>query len=39
MVNPAIVPLDTALPLTTVSAIVLGASVLLAGAWLYYFLR
>jgi len=34
-----LIPLETALPLTTVSAIVLGVSILLAGAWLYYFLR
>ncbi len=39
MVDHAAVLLDTALPLTTVSAVVLGVSLLLAGAWLYYFLR
>lgn len=39
MVALAVVPLDTALPLTTVSAVVLGISLLLAGTWLYYFLR
>lgn len=39
MVDQAAVALDTTLPLTTVSALVLGVSLLLAGAWLYYFLR
>ncbi len=33
------IPLDTALPLTEVSAIVLGVSILLAALWLYYFYR
>lgn len=32
-------PLETTLPLTETSAIVLGLSLLLAAAWLYYFLR
>lgn len=39
MVPEASAVLDTTLPLTTVSAIVLGLSIVLAGAWLYYFLR
>lgn len=39
MVDQAAVVLDTSLPLTTVSAVVLGGSLLLTAAWVYYFLR
>lgn len=39
MVDIPPVLMETTLPLTAVSAVILGASILIAGAWLYYFLR